>query len=108
MTLKQKLAKAEAEVRDLRECVRHYQSVAEIAQKRNNALREAITYVHPRDLAYMRQWEAANEDRALFDVFNSLIYAFGRPIEDGTVWTRLSCPSECRSAQAVLAGGTPQ
>lgn len=93
MSDKQRIRQLEAELRSARANEQFWKRCAERAEKRDALLREGITFVHPRDKAFMMQRNAGEQDSDLLDVFNSLLYSFGRPINaEGLVYTRLSCP----------------
>ena len=63
-------------------------SVIEAQRKRAEAVALAWRNVHPDDKSFMLA--AKHEDPDLFDVYNRLLYSYGRPDERGVVVTRLS------------------
>ena len=84
MTNKQRL---EAEIKRLREEVAYYKKEYEHQRIRYMLVIEAWSRVHPVDLAFMHEREGKT---AIPDVYNHLLYDFGRPDPDGTTRTRLS------------------
>ena len=68
---------------------RFLESVIEDQKKRIDAYKQAWRRVHPEDQAFMREFGESNNDPALYDVFNGLLYSFGRPGKDNSVFTRL-------------------
>jgi len=58
-------------------------------EKRMEAIKKSWRRVHPEDQAFMREFSKTNKDQDLFDVYNGLLYSFGRPDESGRVFTRL-------------------
>ena len=63
--------------------------VIKAQEKRMEAIKKAWRRVHPEDQAFMREFSKTNQDQDLFDVYNGLLYSFGRPDESGRVFTRL-------------------
>ena len=78
--LQAKLAAAREDIKDLHEQVEWY-------RKRYTAIKQAWRRVHPEDQAFMQSFKTDDPD--LFDVYNDLLYSFGRPDERGVVFTRL-------------------
>ena len=72
-----------------REDVDFLRKVIERQEKRIEAYKKAWRRVHPEDQDFMVEFGKQNEDPALFDVYNGLLYSFGRPDESGKVFTRL-------------------
>uniref|UniRef100_A0A6M3ILY6 Uncharacterized protein n=1 Tax=viral metagenome TaxID=1070528 RepID=A0A6M3ILY6_9ZZZZ len=66
-----------------------YDQVIERQAKRFEALEKAWRRVHPEDQAFMREFSKSNKDSDLFDIYNGLLYSFGRADENGRVFTRL-------------------
>ena len=66
-----------------------YNRVIDRQAKRFEALEKAWRRVHPEDQAFMVDFSGKNKDSDLFDIYNGLLYAFGRADENGKVFTRL-------------------
>lgn len=89
--LERRIRDLEAELKSTREDRDLWRRVSERLEKRDAALRLGITAVVPRDMHFMINVQ--HEDRDLLDVYNSLLYSFGRPIgSERLTYTRLSCP----------------
>ena len=84
-----KLERLKAENRALRTDLGFLKEVIKNQEKTINAHKKAWRRVHPEDQAFMREFQQVNEDPALFDVFNGLLYSFGRAGKNNRVFTRL-------------------
>lgn len=85
------------EVKDLarslkyaREDADSYRRMLERLQKRHLALKNAITSLSDEDKAFMQAFNPGDPD--LNDVFNEILYSYGRAKQDGTCHTRINCP----------------
>ena len=88
MTKQQRIEDLERQLRYAREDAERYKRIAERLNKRIEAIDLAWSRVHPVDKGFMLS--AKHEDPDMFDVYNQLLYSFGRPDDDGTVRTRIS------------------
>lgn len=87
------------EVKDLarslkyaRQDAQNYKRMLERLSKRHNALKNAITSLSVEDKAFMQSFNPGDPD--LHDVFNEILYSYGRARKDGTCQTRLSAEHE--------------
>ena len=90
MTLREQIRRLEQDLQDERQNTAHYRAVCEHQKKQLAIIRKAWSKPHVDDLRFMREFEAENKDRDLFDVFNRMLYSFGRPDACGCVRTMLS------------------
>jgi len=67
----------------------YFHKVINRESKCMEAIKTAWRRVHPEDQDFMRKFSKENKDPELFDVYNGLLYSFGRPDENGIVFTRL-------------------
>jgi hypothetical protein len=82
------LERLRSEAENLRKDVFTLRRCVEAQQKRADAVALAWSVVHPSDKAFMMN--AKHDDPDLFDVYNRLLYSFGRPDENGIVRTRIA------------------
>jgi hypothetical protein len=92
MTKTEKIILLESKIEQLEHDRLYLRGCLARLEKRHEQLKRGITSVSGTDLAYMMEFEAANKDKDLFDVYNQFLYSFGRPLADGRVYPRLSCP----------------
>ncbi len=90
MTKDQKIKDLEMALQQEKENSCFYKQCLERSEKRLKALKHGITSISAHDLGFMMNFETNDKD--LLDVYNELIYSFGRPFSDGRVYTRMSCP----------------
>jgi hypothetical protein len=83
-----KTERLELQNKGLREQVKYANERADYERARYDLILTAWSRVHPHDLAYMRSMSGKIEGH--LDIYNGLIYSFGRPDPDGTIRTRLS------------------
>jgi len=68
---------------------KYYNEIIDSQNKRITAYKIAWRRVHHEDQAFMFEFSKQNTDPNLFDVYNDLLYSFGRSDKNGIVFTRL-------------------
>ena len=87
--MRKKIAHLESDNNSLRQDLKFSREVRENMELQIEAYKQAWRRVHPEDQAFMREFEAKNDNPVLFDIFNRLLYGFGRPGSDDRIFTRL-------------------
>ncbi len=82
----------EEQIRNLRSQVKTLDEHNEVLKKKLELYRHAISYVHPRDIRWMKAWQKQNENPRFFDIFNKLLSSSTRPMPNGQIWMRREAP----------------
>lgn len=89
MSLKKQMEELKRENKALIFDLEFSKRIRKAQEKIIDAYKQAWRRVHPKDQQFMFEFESENNDPDLFDVFNGLLYSFGRPGKDNIVFTRL-------------------
>jgi len=87
--MRKKLESLKRENERLRQDLKFSSEVRENMERKIEAYKQAWHRVHPEDQAFMMEFEAKNDNPVLSDVFNGLLYGFGRTGKDNKVFTRI-------------------
>jgi predicted ribosome quality control (RQC) complex YloA/Tae2 family protein len=85
--LEREIETLEQEVEHQRERAEYYKRQAEFQKEKVRLILEAWSVVHPVDLVWM---EENSPDGQHIDLYNHIIYEFGRALPDGRTSTRYS------------------
>jgi hypothetical protein len=88
MTARKRIEELEQRLKEANATIGFQDRIIRRMEKRSAAVALAWSVVSPDDKTFM--FNAKHDDPDLFDVYNQLLYSFGRPNADGVVTTRLS------------------